>query len=375
MRAENVFPAGSPPEGDTLLQKKFQIRQVECFTRRKEMKLHRFSQVALVMVMLVGLFALPLQSAQAFTIPTFSIVSVDKDVSVTIETANFPANQTFTVRMGAFGTLGIGGTVVGTTDSGSGGTFQATYDIPDGLKGSARIAIRMDSPEGFFSFNWFVNNTGTTPTPTPSPTTTPFSGIPTFSISSVVTDSTVTISTNNFPANRDFTVRMGAFGTAAVGGTVVATTSSGSGGSFSATYNIPDSLKGKTRIAIRMDSTTGGFFAFNWFWNRTSTATTPPPAFVGIPTFSITSVVHDSSVTITTNNFPANKDFTVRMGAFGTAAVGGTVVGTTNSGSGGSFTATYNIPDSLKGKTRIAIRMDSTSGGFFAFNWFWNATT
>jgi len=336
------------------------------------MKLHRFSQVAVALTLLVALFALPLQNVQAFTIPTFEILSVDKDVSVTIETANFPAHQTFTVRMGAFGTLGVGGTVVGTTDSGSGGTFQATYDIPDSLKGSARIAIRMDSPEGFFSFNWFVNNTGTTtPTPTPGPTTTPFTGIPTFSISSVVTDSTVTIATNNFPANRDFTVRIGKFGTLGVGGVVVATTSSGSGGSFSATYNIPDSLKGLRRIAIRMDSTTGGFFAFNWFWNNTSTATTPPPAFVGIPTFSISSVVKDSTVTITTDNFPANKDFTVRMGAFGTKAIGGTVVATTNSGSGGTFTATYDIPASLQGSSRIAIRMDA-SGGFFAFNWFWN---
>jgi hypothetical protein len=339
------------------------------------MKFHKVPQVALVLVMLVGLFALPLQSVQAFTIPTFSIVSVDKDVSVTIETANFPANQTFTVRMGAFGTLGIGGTVVGTTDSGSGGSFQATYDIPAALKGSARIAIRMDSPEGFFSFNWFVNNSGTTATPTPVPTavatSVPVAGIPTFSISSVVTDDTVTISTNNFPANKDFTVRIGKYGTLGVGGVVVATTASGSGGSFSATYDIPASLKGQTRLAIRMDSTTGGFFAFNWFWNSSSSTTTPPPTFVGIPTFSISSVSVDNTVTITTNNFPANKDFTVRMGAFGTAAIGGTIITTTNSGSGGSFSATYTIPDALKGSTRIAIRMDA-SGGFFAYNWFWN---
>ncbi len=344
------------------------------------MKLHRFTQVALVFVMLVGLFALPLQSAKAFTIPTFDIVSVDKDVSVTIETANFPADQTFTVRMGAFGTLGVGGTVVGTTDSGTGGTFQATYDIPASLKGSARIAIRMDSPQGFFSFNWFDNNTGTvtaTPTPgptsTPSPTSVPSTKIPTFSIDSVVVDDKVSITTNNFPANKDFTVRIGKYGTLGVGGVVVGTTNSGSGGSFDATYSIPDSLKGQSRLAIRMDSTSGGFFAFNWFWNSTSTSTTPPPAFVGIPTFSISSVEKDSKVTIKTNNFPANKDFTVRMGAFGTAGVGGTVVATTNSGSGGSFSATYNIPDSLKGSSRIAIRMDA-SGGFFAFNWFWNST-
>ncbi len=328
----------------------------------------RIGSITIIVLILAGLLAVPLQNVQAFTIPTFSIVSVDEDVSVTIKTANFPANQTFTVRMGVIGTKGIGGTVVGTTDSGAGGSFEATYDIPLSLQGARLIAIRMDSPQGFFSFNWFVNNT-TAVTPTP----TPFKGIPTFSIVTVDEDVSVTVKTNNFPANKDFTVRMGKFGTAAIGGIVVDTINSGSGGSFEETFDIPASLQGQTRIAIRMDAS-GGFFAFNWFWNSTSTVTPAPTAFVGIPTFSISAVVKDSTVTITTNNFPANKDFTVRMGKIGTKAIGGVVVATTPSGTGGTFTATYNIPDSLKGLSRIAIRMDA-SGGFFAFNWFWNATT
>jgi hypothetical protein len=95
---------------------------------------------------------------------------------------------------------------------------------------------------------------------------------------------------------------------------------------------------------------------------------------VGIPTFSISSVVKDSTVTIATSNFPAGVVFTVRMGAYGTAGIGGTVITTTNSGSGGSFSATYNIPAGLVGAGRIAIRMEATTGGFFAYNWFWNST-
>ena len=336
------------------------------------MKVRFVPQIALVVVMLLGLLALPFQTAQAFTIPSFSIVSVSKDVSVTIQTANFPAHQTFTVQMGAYGTLGIGGTVVATTDSGEGGSFAATYSIPAGLVGSAKIAIRMDSPQGYFSFNWFVNNASSV-TPTPAPTAAPgYTGVPSFAIASVLVDSTVTITTTNFPAHYDFTVSVGDYGTLGIGGTVVATTNSGSGGVFNATYDIPDALKGKTRLAIRMDSTSGGFFAYNWFWNNTSTTTTPPPVFVGIPTFSIAAVVKDSKVTVTTNNFPANLDFTVLMGAFGTAGIGGTVVATTNSGTGGSFSATYDIPAGLVGSTQIAIRMDAASGGFFAYNWFWN---
>jgi hypothetical protein len=139
-----------------------------------------------------------------------------------------------------------------------------------------------------------------------------------------------------------------------------------------------------------MDADNGGFFSFNWFWNNTanisgSTATpgptvtpgpssTPGSVINGIPTFSIQSVVKDDTVTILTNNFPADQTFTVRMGLFGTLASGGTVVGTTDSGGGGSFTATYTIPPELVGQGKIAIRMDS-SAGFFAFNWFWNTTT
>ena len=340
----------------------------------------RYLAVFILVVALMAPFPAIYASAHSAqsTIPTFSIVSVVTDSTVTIKTFNFPANKTFKVRMGEFGTKAIGGTVVDSTDSGDGGTFTATYDIPDSLKGDHKIAIRMDATSGgWFAYNWFFNSTsGTTgPTATPGPV---FTGIPTFSIKSVDKDDSVTIKTNNFPKDKTFTVRMGVFGTAAVGGTVVGTTDSGKGGSFTATYDIPDNLKGLSRIAIRMDSTSGGFFAFNWFWNNTAGTSgptpTPGPVFTGIPTFSIKSVDRNNTVTIKTSNFPANKTFKVRMGVFGTAAIGGTVVGTTDSGKGGSFTATYDIPSNLQGLSRIAIRMDATSGGFFAFNWFWNTT-
>jgi hypothetical protein len=84
---------------------------------------------------------------------------VVRDGKVTISAKNFPADQTFTVRMGAYGTKGVNGVVVGTKETGSGGSFEATFDIPESLKGSQRIAIRMDSPQGFYAYNWFWNNT------------------------------------------------------------------------------------------------------------------------------------------------------------------------------------------------------------------------
>ncbi len=209
------------------------------------------------------------------TTPTTSIVSVVPDSTVTIQTYNFPANEDFTVRMGAYGTYGLNGIVVGTSNSGSGGSFQVTYSIPSALKGMAQIAIRFDSPQGFFAYDWFNNNTtsqygtgGPYTSPTPAPVAY-YAGYPSFSISAVVQDSTVTIKGYNFPPNQTFNVSMNYYGSYGLGGISVGSTDTGTGGSLQATYNIPSALRGNAQIAIRMDSTSSPYFAYNWFWNST----------------------------------------------------------------------------------------------------------
>jgi hypothetical protein len=239
----------------------------------------------------------------------------------------------------------------------------------------------LESPTtGFFAYNWFWNNPSTTPATTPIPG---YSGIPTFSIKSVVMNQSVTILTKNLPPNDTFTVTMGKYGTQGVGGIVVATTSSGSGGTLELTYTIPSNLYNINPIAIRMQSPTTGYFAYNWFWNTNSSvsptptpppSTPPPSGYSGYPTISITAVVKDSTVTISGVNFPPNDTFTVLMGPYGTKGVGGTNIGTTSTGSGGSISVTYNIPSSLAGSTKIAIRLQSPTSGYFAYNWFWNST-
>ncbi len=328
-------------------------------------------------------------SSAAFVTPTFTITSVQVDASVTIKTANFPANDTFTVLMNVFSTRGVGGTVVDTVSSGTGGALTWTFNIPASLKGQQRIAIRLQSPtSGYYSYNWFWNNTGgippTGPTVTPGgPTVTPVPSIapgtiPTFSIQSVVTDTSVTIKTANFPANDTFSVLMNYIGTRGVGGTQVDTVNSGAGGALTFTFNIPASLKGQQRIAIRLQSPTSGYYAYNWFWNSstggippTGTTATPVPV-TAIPTFSITAVVKDSTVTVQTKNFAANDTYIVLMNTIGTRGVGGVQVDSFNSGTGGSFSKTFNIPDSLKGQQRIAIRIYSATTGYYGYNWFWN---
>jgi len=358
---------------------------------RKGEKMKRFAIPFIILVILVAAFGFaPQKLVEAYSYPTFSIVSVETDVKVTIQTYNLPKDTDFRVLMGKYGTLGIGGTLVATTASGVGGVQTLTYDIPAALKGLDRIAIRMEATSGigYYAYNWFWNNTApVSPTATPvGPTPPPgYSGYPTFSISDVVADSKVTIKTYNLPKNTDFRVLMGKYGTLAIGGTEVATTNSGSGGTQSFTYDIPAGLKGLDRIAIRMEAKTGvAYFAYNWFWNNTSAVpvpttvvsptpvVTPIPGYSGIPTFSILAVVRDSKVTIKTYNLPKDTDFKVSMGLYGTLALGGTVVATTGSGDGGSKEFTYDIPDGLKGLDRIAIRMDSTSSPYYAYNWFWN---
>jgi hypothetical protein len=93
----------------------------------------------------------------AGTVPTITITAVRANQTVTISAVNFPTNQKFEVRMGPFGTLGINGIVAGSQDSGT-GEFTANYNIPAALQGSYRIAIRLDSAYGYYSFNWFYNS-------------------------------------------------------------------------------------------------------------------------------------------------------------------------------------------------------------------------
>lgn len=180
------------------------------------------------------------------------------------------------------------------------GNMKLTFNIPANLRGSTFIALRLEASNGYYAYNWFRNlNTrvsaassvpsGPTPTavsalpegsaapasePPAAPVTSPnvtsdYNSVPSFTISSVVKDSMVSVFAKDFPANQTFTVRMGAYGTAAINGVVVSTTDTGKGGDFTATYSIPDSLKGSESIAIRMDSTSG-YYAFNWFYNSSS---------------------------------------------------------------------------------------------------------
>jgi hypothetical protein len=321
-------------------------------------------------------------AAPGSIIPTFTIVSVVPDTSVTIITYNFPVNRTFDVLMGPIGTRGIGGIKVATINSGAGGSFTSTFHIPPVLVGQYQIALRLENKtgSGYFAYNWFYNNRyGSVPT-VPAPTET--KPIPTFSITQVIPDKSVTIATQNFPVNDRFEVLMGYMGSRGIGGIVVDTVSSATGGSLVYTFAIPISLRGLPQIAIRLQSVTGSnYYAYNWFFNSSGGSygwpvSPPVPGYSGFPTFTIDSVLRDQTVTIITHNLPPNDRFQVTMGLFGTRGIGGSIVGTIDSGAERTATYTFTIPAALHGIPQIAIRLQSITGSnYYAYNWFYNNTT
>jgi hypothetical protein len=211
--------------------------------------------------------------------------------------------------------------------------------------------------------------------------------VPLTHITGVVRDDSVTIHTEYFPVNTDFTVTMGPMGTRGVNGYVVGTVNSGASGSFDAQFKIPAELYGSYQISIRLQS--GGYYpyySYNWFYNNTTNGSAPPPetsppptdppatpGYSGIPTFKITAVSRNNSVTIETNNFPAEQTFNVTMGPMGTKGINGIHVGTLESGAGGTLVKTYTIPTELYNHAQISIRAQTAHAyPYYAYNWFWN---
>jgi len=89
------------------------------------------------------------------------------------------------------------------------------------------------------------------------------------------------------------------------------------------------------------------------------------------PSISIESVDPGESVTVEGADFPPDTELTVFIGQPGAQGTDGVVVGTTNSGSSGNFTATYNIPSELAGESQLVIRIEG-GAGYWAYHTFNN---
>ena len=331
--------------------------------------------------------------------PSFTIAEVKTDQSVTINTKDMPKNLDFKVLLGEYNTKGKDGIEVATFNSGDGGAFAVTVNIADALKGRAIISIRIESlTGGYYYYNWFWNKQdgGTWPdqtattqpsTQTPAPTQAPADKtVPTISIKAVEAGKTVTIAAKDFPKGVEFVALMGKMWTQGIKGIESGQITSSDTGSFEATFDIPAELANEKQISIRLQAKTGGWYSYNWFYNQTQTAATEtpttepttaptqqPPA-VKYPVFSIAAVEKDKTVTIEGKDFPADTEFTVLMGKMWTQGINGIEAGTFASGKGGEISATFDIPAELVGLARISIRLQAKTGGWYAYNWYWNST-
>ncbi|MFK7801475.1 MAG: hypothetical protein AB8G95_07590 [Anaerolineae bacterium] len=90
--------------------------------------------------------------------PSLTTCVVDSGKTVTIVANNLPTNLDYTVRMNAFGTLGLNGESVGTLSPGDNSATRQEFKIPASLAGHNVIAIRVDAGI-YHAYGYFYNNT------------------------------------------------------------------------------------------------------------------------------------------------------------------------------------------------------------------------
>jgi hypothetical protein len=111
----------------------------------------------LAMVIPQSVSAAPLR---AITV-NFVILSVKMDESVTIRSVDFPVRTNFTVIMGKATNRAVNGEVSTDFNSGAGGKQEFTFPIPEKIKGTGIIGIRVESKDGYQAYNWFFNRNQT----------------------------------------------------------------------------------------------------------------------------------------------------------------------------------------------------------------------
>lgn len=175
--------------------------------------------IALSMLLLI---AIPVHAAPNMDT---SVFAVEENEYVTMVLEKFPANETYYVFMGEYGTYGMGGTLVSKLTTNDGGTFLATFPIPDDLYNEDRIAIRFQSDSGkSVWWNWFINDTskgsyyygGKFPYGPSEDENDDYdvdynqlqNGFPTFTVLKVVKGSSIQVQTVNFPSNARWAVYM-----------------------------------------------------------------------------------------------------------------------------------------------------------------------
>lgn len=315
--------------------------------------------------------------------PTFSIISVVKGRSVTIQVVNYPANLEFQVLMDKIGTRAVDGVKAGTATTGKDGSFKATFNIPSSLADQTLIAIRIEATgsSGHYAYNWFQNSTKSSDEGS-TPTSGSASANRTLSIVEVFEDTSVSIKGQGFGASRTYIVYFDRqYGKGGTIGIKAGTILSARDGSIKATVSIPKALSDYSALAIRLQAADGsGSTISNWFANMDSDNDSgggaPYSYNGGIPTVQIAGVNRGRNVTLDISHFPARQELKVLMGKIGTQGINGIEVTTIKTDRNGSYSETFKIPKELQDRKQIAVRVVAVDGsGYYAYNWFDNSNT
>lgn len=259
----------------------------------------------LVAVMVVALPGVALAAPASTTAkPSIAIVAVVKNQQIILSATNFPANVDFYLRVGPYSSFFTNYKVVMNFNSGSGGSFKLTVNLPDIVKDVDLVTVRVDSmgvQPSVFAYNAFHNkNQGTipsNPTPTPAPTTVK----PFVAVTAVEKNTRITFSATNLPANTNFSVRIGPYYNFSSVQQTVLTFNSGSGGSLIFNVDLPAIVKDVSLVTILLESTSGSphIVTYNAFYNKNQGTIASNPTIPSLSTCQITST--SPTKTLTTN--------------------------------------------------------------------------
>jgi hypothetical protein len=210
--------------------------------------------------------------ARAITV-NFDILSVKEDDSVTIRTRDFPVRTKFVVLMGRATSKAADGVEAATFDSGKGGVVEATFPIPDAVKGTRIIGIRIESVDGYAAYNWFFNRTQTSLIPDEKI-------VPSLAFSGVKKNQTVTVEATNLPPQTLFRVRVGPHYTFYRDYVSAATVTSDETGTARFTVALGANVKDAEFISVRLDG--GGRYVFSTYSNADGGAFVPPGQLIRI---------------------------------------------------------------------------------------------
>lgn len=206
-----------------------------------------------------------------------------------------------------------------------------------------------------------VSTTGTVVVPPSTPT----SGSVQVYATSVVEDKSVTFTGKTLDVSSRYTVYMSNY--KVTGGTqyLAGWVNTDKNGAFTTTLSIPKRLVDASLIKIVVINSRGDS-ANNWFINATASGTVGGYGTPGI-TLKVDDVDEGNSVKITVDKLPANVTFKVYIGVKGSEGADGEFVGLIRSTKGGKVTATFDIPDSLAGRSKLDILVESTHVDMSAF--------